>query len=75
MPLQDKYDKPKLPIVFLHGLFGFSVLGPASLPALQIQYWRGVREALEQLGVEVLMTASPMSGSESDLVNFAYSSC
>lgn len=50
-------------MVFLHGLFGFSVLGPSNLPAFQIQYWRGVREALEELGVEVLMTASPASGS------------
>ncbi|KAK9897175.1 alpha/beta-hydrolase [Cystobasidium minutum MCA 4210] len=60
--IKDKYDKPKLPMVFLHGLFGFSVLGPSNLPAFQIQYWRGVREALEELGVEVLMTASPASG-------------
>lgn len=63
--MKDKYDKPKLPMVFLHGLFGFSVLGPSNLPAFQIQYWRGVREALEELGVEVLMTASPASGSKS----------
>ncbi|KAL7008489.1 lipase 2 [Cystobasidiomycetes sp. EMM_F5] len=60
--IKDKYEKPKLPLVFLHGLFGFSVLGPANVPALQIQYWRGVREALEELGVEVLMTSSPASG-------------
>lgn len=55
-------------MVFLHGLFGFSVLGPSNLPAFQIQYWRGVREALEELGVEVLMTASPASGSTSHLL-------
>lgn len=61
---QDKYEKPQLPMVFLHGLFGFSVLGPSTLPAFQIQYWRGVRQALEELGVEVLMTASPASGSK-----------
>lgn len=47
--IKDKYEKPKFPVVFLHGLFGFSVLGPSALPALQIQYWRGVREALEQI--------------------------
>lgn len=64
MAAQDKYEKPRLPLVFLHGLFGFSVLGPANVPALQIQYWRGVREALEELGVEVLMTSSPASGSK-----------
>lgn len=63
---KDKYEKPQLPMVFLHGLFGFSVLGPSNLPAFQIQYWRGVREALEELGVEVLMTASPASGSKFD---------
>lgn len=62
--VKKNYQKPKLPLVFLHGLFGFSVIGPSSVPALQIQYWRGVREALEQIGCEVLMTASPASGSE-----------
>ena len=62
--IKDKYEKPRLPMVFLHGLFGFSVIGPSNVPALQIQYWRGVREALEELGVEVLMTSSPASGSE-----------
>ena len=67
--IKAKYDKPMLPMVFLHGLFGFSVIGPQNVPALQIQYWRGVREALEELGVEVLMTASPASGSMSGLFN------
>lgn len=62
--IKSKYDKPKLPMVFLHGLFGFSVIGPQNMPAFQVQYWRGVREALEQLGVEVLMTAAPASGSK-----------
>lgn len=34
---------------------GFDKVGPEGIPLLQISYWRGVREALEAAGVEVLI--------------------
>ncbi|CAO1617764.1 unnamed protein product [Sympodiomycopsis kandeliae] len=59
-----KYDAPKLPCVFMHGLFGFSTLTPvSSLPQLTIDYWRGVVELLEENGVEVLVTNVKTSAS------------
>lgn len=55
--VQDRYQVPKLPCVFLHGLFGFAKLRPMmSLPQLTVDYWRGVVEVLEENGVEVLVT-------------------
>ncbi|GAA96231.1 uncharacterized protein L969DRAFT_56590 [Mixia osmundae IAM 14324] len=61
--IKERYDKPRYPMVFAHGLFGFDKLGPKSIPHLQISYWRGVKEALEELGVEVLVTTVPASAS------------
>lgn len=61
---KDKYDAPRLPCVFMHGLFGFSTLTPvSSLPQLTIDYWRGVVEMLEENGVEVLVTNVKTSAS------------
>ena len=50
--------------MFCHGLMGFDTvsLGPAIAP-LQVQHWRGIRDALSANGVEVRFwtsTASPM---------------
>ena len=44
----------KNPVVFCHGLMGFDTvqLGPSVAP-LQIQHWRGIRDALEANGIEV----------------------
>lgn len=53
---QDTWGKPKLPCVFLHGLFGFSTLTPVQSLPLRIDYWRGVTEKLKENGVEVLIT-------------------
>ncbi|GAA6014466.1 hypothetical protein JCM11491_007063 [Sporobolomyces phaffii] len=61
--LKDRYRTPKLPIVFCHGLFGFDHLGPASIKPLQFSYWVGVQEALEAMGVEVLIGRVPASAS------------
>lgn len=61
--IEKKYDTPKNPIVFCHGLLGFDYLGPASLPPLQISHWRGIREVLEQNGSEVLVTRVPATSS------------
>ncbi|WWD16675.1 hypothetical protein CI109_101105 [Kwoniella shandongensis] len=64
--LRRKYRSPRNPIVFCHGLLGFDVLGPSSLPTLQISHWRGIREVLESNGVEVLIARVPATSSIKD---------
>ncbi|KAF1993876.1 alpha/beta-hydrolase [Amniculicola lignicola CBS 123094] len=61
--LRDNYDAPKHTIILAHGLLGFDELrlGGSFLPG--IQYWRGITEALEKKGVEVIVAAVPASGS------------
>ncbi|OAV89674.1 hypothetical protein PTTG_07111 [Puccinia triticina 1-1 BBBD Race 1] len=54
------FTKPKFPLVLCHGLLGFDVLGPA---ALGLSYFRGVREALEERGVEVHVAKVPACAS------------
>ncbi|KAI9204983.1 Alpha/Beta hydrolase protein [Polychytrium aggregatum] len=44
------------------GLFGFDKLGPESIPFLQIRYWRGIADALHDLGCEVHITRVPTVG-------------
>ncbi|GAA6036149.1 hypothetical protein JCM8097_006641 [Rhodosporidiobolus ruineniae] len=61
--LKDKYQAPKLPIVFCHGLFGFDYLGPATIKPLKLSYWVGVAEALEAMGCEVMIGRVPASAS------------
>ncbi|KAA1085668.1 hypothetical protein PGT21_014402 [Puccinia graminis f. sp. tritici] len=56
----DSFSKPKFPLVLCHGLLGFDVLGPA---ALGLTYFRGVREALEERGVEVYVAKVPACAS------------
>nr|VWO94333.1 Triacylglycerol lipase [Ganoderma boninense] len=65
--IRRKYVAPKNPIVFCHGLMGFDTvtLGPAIAP-LQIQHWRGIRNALEMNGIEVLTTRVPATSSPID---------
>ncbi|UZJ51111.1 hypothetical protein CBS101457_000431 [Exobasidium rhododendri] len=66
---QATYLTPRLPIVFAHGLFGFDTLDLApsalkqSLPALSLDYWRGISDTLKMRGVEVLVAKVPMSAS------------
>lgn len=62
--LKKKYLAPEHPIVFCHGLLGFDSvnIGPAIAP-LQVSHWRGIREALEQAGCEVLITRVPATSS------------
>ncbi|KAK0569913.1 lipase 2 [Tilletia horrida] len=64
--MQEEWISPKLPVVFCHGLFGFDVLGPRSVPALTINYWRGIIDILESNGTKVLVTRVPMSASIAD---------
>lgn len=61
--IKERYRCPKYPIVFCHGLFGFDVIGPSGIKPLQFAYWIGIREALEAMGVEVLIGRVPASAS------------
>ncbi|GAA5944094.1 esterase/lipase family protein [Sporobolomyces koalae] len=61
--LKERYRAPRLPVVFCHGLFGFDHLGPSAIKPLQFSYWVGVQEALEAMGVEVLIGRVPASAS------------
>lgn len=58
---------PKAPLVFCHGLLGFDsvTIGPAIAP-LQVPHWRGIKEALENNGCEVLITRVPATSSPVD---------
>lgn len=58
---------PKAPVVFCHGLLGFDTVtvGP-SLAPLQVAHWRGIKEALEANGCEVLITRVPATSSPVD---------
>ncbi|KAH9245598.1 hypothetical protein BASA81_016910 [Batrachochytrium salamandrivorans] len=48
--LGERFRAPKNPVVLCHGLFGYDRLGPQSVPFLQLQYWRGIHDALVDLG-------------------------
>lgn len=58
---------PKHPIVFCHGLLGFDsvTIGPSIAP-LEVTHWRGIKEALEAIGAEVLITRVPATSSPFD---------
>jgi hypothetical protein len=52
--VQPTTFKPsKYPIVLCHGLFGYDKLGPKKYPFLQISYWKGISDALVELGCKV----------------------
>jgi hypothetical protein len=52
--------RPRNPVVFCHGLLGFdSVTLGVTFAPLQITHWRGIKEVLEENGVEVLITKVP----------------
>ncbi|KAH9937239.1 uncharacterized protein B0H18DRAFT_969715, partial [Fomitopsis serialis] len=55
------------PVVFCHGLLGFDTVtvGP-SIASLQVTHWRGIKEAFEANGVEVLMTRVPATSTPID---------
>jgi triacylglycerol lipase len=60
--LRKHYDVPKHPIILAHGLLGFDEMHLAGKRLPGIQYWRGIREALSQAGVEVITATVPPSG-------------
>lgn len=53
--------------MFCHGLLGFDsvTIGPSIAP-FQVGYWRGIKEALEANGTEVLITRVPATSSYVD---------
>lgn len=60
--LRSHYETPQNPIVLAHGLLGFAELKLAAnyLPA--IHYWRGIKEALSDQGIEVITATVPSTG-------------
>ncbi|KAK8189360.1 Alpha/Beta hydrolase protein [Phyllosticta capitalensis] len=61
--IRAKYDKPKHPVVLAHGLLGFDELRLAGPYVPGIQYWRGIREALEARDIRVITASVSPSGS------------
>ncbi|KAF2798450.1 alpha/beta-hydrolase [Melanomma pulvis-pyrius CBS 109.77] len=61
--IRDHYETPKHTIVLAHGLLGFDELRLAGSIVPGIHYWRGITEALNAKGVEVIVAAVPASGS------------
>nr|VWP00430.1 MFS domain-containing protein [Ganoderma boninense] len=58
--LYEPLRKPRYPIVLCHGLYGFDVRGPSSVPILQQHYWSNVLNVLRgKVGAEVLVTGVP----------------
>ncbi|KAL8305205.1 hypothetical protein RB597_003906 [Gaeumannomyces tritici] len=60
--LRTNYASPKLPVVLAHGLLGFATLELAQLFP-PIEYWHGIRAALEARGVTVITPSVPASAS------------
>ncbi|TFK77275.1 alpha/beta-hydrolase [Pluteus cervinus] len=61
------YLSPNNPIVFCHGLLGFdSVTIGLAIAPLQVTHWRGIKEALEENGAQVLITRVPATSSPVD---------
>ncbi|KAK8194364.1 lipase 2 [Zalaria obscura] len=57
-------ETPKNPIILAHGLLGFEelhLMPGVKLPG--IKYWRGITEALQAKGIEVITATVPPSGS------------
>jgi triacylglycerol lipase len=61
--LRDQYQTPRYPIVLAHGLMGFDELRIAGKWLPGVQYWRGIKEAMNQHGIEVITTSVPTTGS------------
>ncbi|KFY09778.1 hypothetical protein V491_07982 [Pseudogymnoascus sp. VKM F-3775] len=64
--IREKYATPKYPIVLAHGLMGFDKLKFAGDFIPGVEYWRGIVEALEANGVEVITASVPPSASIED---------
>ncbi|KAI0706121.1 Alpha/Beta hydrolase protein [Cytidiella melzeri] len=65
--IRQNYMSPKNPVVFCHGLLGFdTVTLGLSIAPLQVAHWRGIKDALEANGTEVLITRVPATSSPID---------
>ncbi|KIP12571.1 hypothetical protein PHLGIDRAFT_61787 [Phlebiopsis gigantea 11061_1 CR5-6] len=65
--IRQRYSSPKNPVVFCHGLLGFdTVTLGLSIAPLQVSHWRGIKDALEANGAEVLITRVPATSSPID---------
>ncbi|KAI0881830.1 alpha/beta-hydrolase [Annulohypoxylon maeteangense] len=61
--IKGHYATPKHPIVLAHGLLGFAELQVVGGWLPTIQYWRGISDALEANGIQVITATVPPSGS------------
>ena len=53
--------------MFCHGLLGFDIVTLGlSIAPLQVSHWRGIKDALEANGTEVLITRVPATSSPVD---------
>ena len=62
-PVEREVHATRATVCLAHGLFGFDTLGP---PPFQVHYWRGIREALIDLGCHVLVARVPAAASIRD---------
>ena len=60
---KEHFSVPKYAIVLDHGLMGFSELRLAGSLLPGVQYWRGIKEAYVENGIEPIVTKVPMTGS------------
>lgn len=60
--VRPHWKAPRLPVVLGHGLFGFDKIGPESWPQFQIHYWRGIAEAMRDVGANVYVARVPRTG-------------
>lgn len=63
---QSHYSTPQYPIVLAHGLLGFDELRLAGNILPGIHYWRGIKQAFEQNGIECITTTVPRTGTIQD---------
>ncbi|PVI06713.1 alpha/beta-hydrolase [Periconia macrospinosa] len=61
--IRDHYRNSKHTLILAHGLLGFDELRLAGRFLPGIQYWRGIRDALSEKGIEVIVASVPPSGS------------
>lgn len=62
--LRERYEAPRYPVVLCHGFSGFDQLGPKAetIVPMRLDYWRGIKEALQQIGLTVLIAKVPAFG-------------
>ncbi|KEF56898.1 triacylglycerol lipase [Exophiala aquamarina CBS 119918] len=71
--LQPEYQIPRYPIVLAHGLMGFDELRLAGQYLPSLHYWRGIKDAFNEHGIECITTAVPTTGSIDERAKALYS--